>query len=42
MLVQTAMYKWNNMTLDERILIRMKNLLACSSPHRCISPWCST
>jgi Ni/Fe-hydrogenase subunit HybB-like protein len=27
LLVQTAMYKWNNMTLDERILIRMKNLL---------------
>jgi Ni/Fe-hydrogenase subunit HybB-like protein len=27
LLVQSAMYKWNNMTLDERILGRMKNLL---------------
>jgi len=27
LLVQTAMYKWNNLALDERILIRMKNLL---------------
>jgi molybdopterin-containing oxidoreductase family membrane subunit len=27
LLVQTVMYKWNNLALDERILIRMKNLL---------------
>jgi len=27
LLVQSAMYKWNNLTLDERILTRMKNLL---------------
>lgn len=27
LLVQSAMYKWNNLTLDDRILTRMKNLL---------------
>jgi molybdopterin-containing oxidoreductase family membrane subunit len=27
LVVQTAMYKWNNLSLDERILSRMKNLL---------------
>ncbi len=27
-LVQTMMYKWNNVALDERILCRLKNLLA--------------
>ena len=28
LLVQTAMYWWNDLQLDERILVRMKNLLA--------------
>ena len=28
LLVQSTMYWWNNLTLDERILTRMKNLLA--------------